>query len=283
MKIVDLHTHSNYSDGTFSPMEIIKCANKSNISSLALTDHDTVNGVEEAIYYGNKYGVEVISGVEISAMYDENELHIVGLFLDIYDVEFNKKLEIARNKRDERNFLMVEKLRENGIKIDYNNILKKSAGVITRANIAREIVECGYAKNNNECFERFIGKGKFGYVKPDLINVKDAINMINKNGGIAILAHPLIYKMSNKRLEMIVSEMAKDGLKGIEAYYSSYSQADINYVKLIAGKNGLVISGGSDFHGLNKPKISLGKGYGDLLVPYSVVEGLKKCYKNRRD
>lgn len=283
MNNVDLHTHSLYSDGTFTPDQIVKYANEKGLRAIALTDHDTLSGINEAKTAGEKYGVEIIPGIEVSTEYDETEIHIVGLFVN-ENAEFNNALKELRESREKRNIQMVEKLnRETDIKIKYEDVLKRAeCGIVTRAHIAREIIDKGYASSNNEVFEKYIGKGKPGYVKRSVMDWRDTLKYIICSGGLPVLAHPLLYKISSKYLEKIIEELAEKGLAAVEAYYSTHSTAEVKYVKGLCAKYGLKISGGSDFHGSNKPKIDLGTGYGNLCVPYSVLEGLKEECEKRR-
>lgn len=281
MNTVDLHTHSTYSDGTFTPKELIAYAKEKGLSAIALTDHDTVAGVSEAISYGAEYGIEVIPGIEVSTEYEDTEIHIVGLFVDVNNKELLSALDNFRLGRQNRNKEMVDKLNAIGVNINYNDVLANAGGgVITRAHIAQEIIKKGYALSNNEVFDRYIGKNKPAYVKRKVMTWQDTISLIVKSGGIAVLAHPLLYKLSDKRLEMIVSQLSANGLGAIEAYYSTHSPRDVKYIKELALKNRLKLSGGSDFHGTNKPKLDLATGYGNLQVPYDIIEELKKGVKN---
>lgn len=281
MNTVDLHTHSTYSDGIFIPKELIAYAKEKGLSAIALTDHDTVAGVSEAIGYGAEYGIEVIPGIEVSTEYEDTEIHIVGLFIDVNNKELLSALDNFRLGRQNRNKEMVDKLNAIGVNINYNDVLANAGGgVITRAHIAQEIIKKGYALSNNEVFDRYIGKNKPAYVKRKVMPWQDTISLIVKSGGIAVLAHPLLYKLSDKRLEMIVSQLSAKGLGAIEAYYSTHSPRDVKYIKELALKNRLKLSGGSDFHGTNKPKLDLATGYGNLQVPYDIIEELKKGVKN---
>lgn len=281
MNTVDLHTHSTYSDGTFTPKELIAYAKEKGLSAIALTDHDTVTGVSEAISYSAEYGIEVIPGIEVSTEYEDTEIHIVGLFVDVNNKELLSALDNFRLGRQNRNKEMVDKLNAIGVNINYNDVLANAGGgVITRAHIAQEIIKKGYALSNNEVFDKYIGKNKPAYVKRKVMTWQDTISLIIKSGGIAVLAHPLLYKLSDKRLEMIVSQLSANGLGAIEAYYSTHSPRDVKYIKELALKNRLKLSGGSDFHGTNKPKLDLATGYGNLQVPYDIIEELKKGVKN---
>lgn len=277
MNTVDLHTHSTCSDGTFTPKELISYAKEKGLKAIALTDHDTLEGIPEALYYGDKMGMEVIPGIEISTEYESNELHIIGLFINNESSELSSSLEELRKSREMRNIEMVEKLNNNGVNISYANVLKRAAGgIVTRAHIAGEIIAAGYAASNNEVFDRYIGKDKPAYIKRNVMPWQDTLYFIKESGGLPVLAHPLLYKMSDRRLEMIVADLANHGLAAIEAYYPTHSPAEIKYVKALAEKNRLKLSGGSDFHGANKPKLDLGTGYGSLQVPYEILDGLKK-------
>lgn len=283
MNTVDLHTHSTFSDGTFTPKELVSYGAKKGLSALALTDHDTLEGNDEAVFYGEKYGIEIIRGIEISTEYESTELHIVGLFMDNEREELISALKGLRESRKTRNIEMVQKLNEIGININYDEIAESAKGdVITRAHIAKEVIKKGYASSNNEVFDRYIGRDKPAYVKRTVLPWQDTLRLICESGGLPILAHPLLYRISQRRLEMILGELAKYGLAGIEAYYSTHSAAEIKFVKMLADKNRLKLSGGSDFHGENKPKLDLGTGYGNLQVPYEVLEGLKKELKARK-
>lgn len=277
MNTVDLHTHSTCSDGTFTPKELVGYGKEKGLKAIALTDHDTLEGIQEAMYYGEKYGIEVVPGIEISTEYENNELHIVGLFISNGNSEFASVLENLRKSRENRNIEMVEKLNQIGVNIKYSDVLKRTEGAIaTRAHIAREIIAKGYAASNNEVFERYIGKDKPAYVKRKVLPWQDTLYLISASGGLPVLAHPLLYKMSAKRLEFIVSDLASHGLLGIEAYYPTHSPSEVKYVKTLAQKNKLELSGGSDFHGANKPNLDLGTGYGKLEVPYEVLDNLRK-------
>lgn len=276
MKTVDLHTHTSCSDGTFTPEELVEYAADKNLSAVAITDHDILSGIEEAQAAGDRLGIEVISGVEVSTEYEGSDIHIVGLFIDIFNRELNLKLDAMREKRTKRNMLVVEKLQDIGLKITFDDVKNAAqGGIITRAHFAKALRNKGYISSNQEAFDRYIGRGKPAYVKREVLDWRETISVINNAGGIAVMAHPLLYKFSKARLENIVSDMAMHGLKGIEAYYSTHSPSDVKYIKMIADKNKLKISGGSDFHGANKPKLDLATGYGSLAVPYNVLEGLR--------
>lgn len=289
MKTVDLHTHTTYSDGTYTPKELIEYAVTKGLSAVAVADHDTFEGTDEAVLYGSLNNIEVIRGIEISTEYErhdekydfQTEIHIVGLFNDNKYHILNNKLDEVRANRTARNHAVIAKFNEIGIPITYQDLQSVAGGnIITRAHFAKVLLQKGYISCTQECFDKYLGNGKPMYIKREMLSYIDAISLINDSGGIAILAHPLLYKLSDKVLEIMISDLKAAGLTGIEALYSTHSPSDTKFIKTIAQKHKLLISGGSDFHGLNKPKIDLAVGYGNLCVPYEVLEQLKGAINN---
>lgn len=280
MKTVDLHTHSTCSDGTFTPSQLVSYAKAKGLEAIAVTDHDTLSGIEEAKKAGLEHNIEVIGGIEFSTRFDTTEIHIVGLFLDSACDIINNRLNELQQKRTKRNLEVAQILQNLGMNISYEDFEACAQGsIITRAHIAKALVKKGYCQSNQECFDRYLGKNKPAYIERQVLNHKETISLINNSGGISILAHPLLYKLSNSRLEAMVGELAKDGLLGMEVYYSTHSPADTKYLKTVAQKNKLLFSGGSDFHGENKPKLDLAVGYGNLAVPFEILETMKGALK----
>ncbi len=284
--IVDLHVHSNASDGTLTPSEVVELAVTSHISAIALTDHDTLVGIPEAqatakLLSQKGYSIQIISGTEISVSYGKKDIHILGLFVDSKNESLYHALETARQKRDERNEKMAANLRTAGIDITIEK-MRASEGdaVLTRAHFAKYLVEHGYTKTTVDAFHKYLGSDCAYYVPREYLDPAVAINLIHAAGGLAILAHPLLYKYSLTEVEQLVSYLANLGLDGIEAIYSSNIGFDEGQVRHLANKYGLAISGGSDFHGANKPNLYLGTGRGNLKVPYSILENLEKILKN---
>lgn len=274
--IIDLHTHSTESDGTFTPEELMQEAARVGLSAIALTDHDTTGGIAKARPVAKSLGIELIPGVELSTSYEGCEVHIVGLFIDENNEFLCQKLAEFRACRDNRNEKMVEALQKEGLAITMEELLAENQDcVITRANIARFLYEHHQIRSIKEAFDRYIGDHGKCYVSRFKVTPMEAVSMIRKAGGIAILAHPVLYHMSNTRLNELVKCLKDVGLTGIEAIYSTYSTSDEHFIKRIAKEYDLCISGGSDFHGENKPTIQLGTGCGHLYVPYSVLEELK--------
>ena len=267
MDTIDLHTHSTFSDGTFTPLQLVKYAEEKGLKAFAITDHDTTEGIKEA--KSIETNVEVISGVEISTRYDKKEIHIVGLYV-------NKQLKYYREKRVTRNFEILEKLNSLGVDITIDDVKESCTGdVISRAHIAKALVSKGFVGSYTEAFDRYLGDNKCAYVPRETLNYEESMELITKAGGVPVLAHPLLYKMSDTNLENMMVKLRQKGLKAVEVYYSTHSNSDTQHVMAMANRVGLIYSGGSDFHGATKPKIDIGTGMGKLAVPYEILEKIR--------
>lgn len=294
--MIDLHVHSNRSDGTYSPTELVDYAIEKGLKAFALTDHDTVDGLQEALEYADalrrltdntaenasintsneKSVPEIIPGIEFSTEYQGRDIHIVGLYIDYKNVAFQKYLQEFVDSRNTRNEKMCAKLREHGIDITYEALLAEYPyAVITRAHYAKYLMSHGYVKNMDQAFSKYIGDNAPCYTPREKVTPAQAVQLILQAGGVPVLAHPTLYHMSDRRLDALVAELKESGLVGIEALYSTYSPAETRQMKALAEKYQLLISGGSDFHGSNKPGLDLGIGYGKLNVPDSVLENIK--------
>lgn len=268
---IDLHVHSNASDGTLTPTEVVKLAADSGLSAIALTDHDTIDGVEEALAAGLNYGVEVIPGIEISADYKGTDLHILGLGVDIHDEEFRARVAACRDSRDNRNLKMVKKMNEQGFPVTWDEMVRRFGDYsITRAHFAKYLMDEGYVADKNEAFARYLDPGKPCYVSREKVTPIEAVEMILGAGGHPVLAHPMLYKMPFDRLESVIVMLKDHGLQGIEAVYSLNRPEDDTFLAKLAKRHKLYITGGSDFHGAIKPDISLGTGKGNLRITKSM-------------
>ncbi len=280
MKRIDLHTHSNCSDGTYSVQELIDYAYEKGLAAIALTDHDTIDGVEEAVRYGKeKYpDMEVIPGIEFSTVNEGKDVHVVGLYVDYNDQKLKDRLATFKNARVERNIKMCKKLTEGGIRITYEELTAAFPDTsITRAHYAKYMLEKGYIKSKQEAFDKYIGDNCPYFVPRENITPEMAIECILDNGAVPILAHPVLYHMSDAKLEQLVIRLKEAGLKGLEAIYTTYEAYEERQMKELAEKHGLLISGGSDFHGGNKVGIDLGLGYGSLFVPEDLLPKIKSA------
>lgn len=282
-KVVDLHVHSTESDGTLSPQELIYTAKKAGLSAIALTDHDTVSGIIKATPIAQECGIELIPGIELSTQYrmptqkgDTKEIHVVGLFIDPTNPLLLEKTKEFRECRDNRNVDMIAALQREGLNITMESLTAENPdSVITRGNIARYLYKHGQIKSVQEAFDKYIGDDCRCYVSRFKVTPMEAVELIKQAGGIAILAHPLLYHLSSVSMQRLVDDLKAVGLDGIEAIYSTYSVRDEHLMKKFAADNGLLVSGGSDFHGSTKPTIQLGTGRGNLFIPYSILEHMK--------
>lgn len=276
MKTVDLHTHSTASDGTHSPTEVVRAAVESGLCALALTDHDTADGLIEAANAAKTFGIEFIPGIEISVSFMQKELHIVGLYLDISGQPFINAVKKLQENRDARNKKMIKQMQTAGIDITMEK-LRASQGncVLTRANFARYLMDICVISTIQEGFDKYLDEGKPFYIPRQYLSPETAIHLIHQAHGLAVLAHPLLYHLTESQLENTVRGLKELGLDGMEVYYSRNTAYDTPRLKKLAMKYDLVPSGGSDFHGTNKPDIQIGSGRGNLIVPYDVVAAQK--------
>ena len=276
-KLIDLHVHSDCSDGTCSPEELVELAKQKGLSAFALTDHDTTEGVARARHAAEGTVVCVIPGIEFSTSYEKRDVHVLGLGIDPEDEYFQENLDRFRNSRDRRNEEMIRKMQEHGISITQEEVEKLFPdAVITRAHFARFLVEKKFVGSTNEAFDRYLGDRACCFVPREKVTPFQAVRLIKENGGYAVLAHPLIYGFSKGKLEELVREMKKAGADGIEAIYSQNRWNDEGEMRALAKRHGLKITGGSDFHGSNKPGIEMGTGKGNLRIPYELWENLRR-------
>ncbi len=277
MRAVDLHVHSLKSDGSLTPSELVDKALSLNLRAFALTDHDCTDGLPEAMEYAKDKDVEVIPGIELSTGYNGKDVHIVGLDIDYKNESLQKWLTDFRASRDLRNQKMCDKLRnEAGIDISYETLKATDPGaVITRSHYAKFLFAHGYVKSIREAFDRYIGDHARYYVPREKIDPREAVKVILLSGGIPVLAHPVLYHLTKKQLSELVSMLKEAGLIGIEAIYSTYAPSDEREIKALAKEYDLAISGGSDYHGVVKPGLEMGTGYGKLFVPEDVLDILR--------
>lgn len=274
-KYIDLHTHSTCSDGTLSPSEVVKLAKEKGLSAIALTDHDTIDGLTEAIEAGKKYGVQVITGIEFSVNTD-TEMHMLGLGFNIDCPHIREVLDEMIIEREKRNYIVIEKLAELGMYITIEDILAEATSPVTgRSQIAKAMMKKGYVSSLKEAFDEYLYFGRPVFVERRSISPEKAIELIHKSGGKAFLAHLNQTGKTDEELYNILSNLKKAGLDGIEGYYTEYTEEmSIRYRKM-ADDLGLILSGGSDFHGENKAGYELGSGKGNLRIPYELIENLR--------
>lgn len=281
MQYIDLHVHSCYSDGTMTPKELVDLAIDSNLVAMALTDHDTVDGVAEAVAAAEDKNIRVIPGVEVSCEYTispsrKKEIHILGYNLDYTQPELVETLSEVAKERDNRNRRMCENLNAAGFPIDYESLTARFDGMIlTRAHFARFLMEKGAIPSIDFAFKKILAQDGPYFVSRKYLTPQSGIELIKKAEGIPVLAHPLLYKMSVTELHQLLEELKSYGLCGIEAMYSRNRGNDEAFVRKLAQDFDLFITGGTDFHGTNKPDLELGRGEGNLRVPVMLLENLR--------
>ena len=253
----DLHTHTAASDGTDAPAELIRLAASQGFGLIAVTDHDTVDGLPEALYAGRELGVAVVEGIEISSGGDA-DIHVLGYGIRRCE-KLNKTLADMRAQREKRMEAMIVKLRGLGIDIALEDVMGKARSVVGRAHLARAMVGLGHAGDIKEAFARYLSPGCPGFVAREKLSVGEAIRLIRAAGGVAVLAHPGQDKESDLILEARVKSAAKEGLYGLEAYHPSHSPGQCAAYERLARKYSLSVTGGSDYHGQYK-HIALGEG-----------------------
>lgn len=277
---IDLHVHSTKSDGTYTPTELVNYAVEKGLTAFALTDHDTVDGIEEALDSAKDKAITIIPGIEYSTEYLNRDVHIVGLFIDYKTPAFLEYLARFQQSRTDRNYKLCANLQGANIDITYEALLEMfPAAVITRAHYAKYLLTKGYVKSMKEAFDRYLGDHTPYFVQREKITPQEVIEVTLKAGGVPILAHPTLYKLGKEQLDILVSTLVEYGLKGIECIYSTYTPQEERQIKALAAKYNLLPSGGSDFHGTNKPGLDLGVGYGRLYVPEEYM--IKMCSTRR--
>ncbi len=275
--MVDLHLHTTASDGVMTPSELVNYAKKKGLLAIAITDHDTIEGLEEGLAEGEKVGLEVIPGLEISAEHSPGSMHLLGFFIDIYHPLLRERLQYLQKARAERNPKIAKKLNSLGIDITLDEVLRASGGgQIGRPHFAQVLLEKGYVQSFQEAFDRFLKKGAPAYVEKMRFSAEESIHFINEANGIAVLAHPNTLQLNGySELEDLVVQLMGKGLRGIEVYYPEHSAAEVSQYKTLAERYGLLITGGTDYHGIEKNGLDIGVGRGEMKLPYSIVEGLK--------
>lgn len=251
----DLHVHTTHSDGTFTPKEIVDLARKIKLSGIAITDHDTTSGLEIALKYSKSFNdLTIIPGIELSCVHENEEVHILGYYINYNDSNLINTTNKIKKSRVERGLKIIEKLNQLGLDININDVNKfTNNNFVGRPHVARALISRGYVSNMEEAFEKYIKLGAPAYVERYKISIKETINLIKSIGGIPILAHPGLIK--NKK---ILKYCLNKGIKGLEAIHPKHSKEDVHYLIEFAKRNNLLITGGSDFHG--------DRGYNELLL-----------------
>lgn len=270
MKKIDLHCHTTASDGIRTPSELIDYAISEGVELIAVTDHDTVNGVPEALSYAEGLNFTVIPGIEFSIEYPGGSFHLLGLNVDHTYKPMLSKLSHLQNVRDTRIYRIIDDLRLHGIDIPVEQVLEESqGGTMGRPHVARVLVKHGYAPTINDVFKKFLVKGKPGYIKKEKILLEDAVEFIRAAGGQSIIAHPVSLGFKGfDEFEKILKSFIYKGVQGIEVYSSMHTNPEVAEFLRLAEKYSLLISGGSDYHGDKGEKI--GYYMPDKTIPYGI-------------
>lgn len=282
---IDLHTHSTASDGSDRPAEVVRKAATASLAAIALTDHDTLDGLEEAEEAARLHNILFVRGCEISASTAWGEAHLLGLFIP-HDrsrtAALEQVLDDMRIKRMERNERMAEKLRTLGLDVSYEAAAELAGGkVVGRPHFAELLCRKGVVKDRKEAFRRYLGEGAMAYEPRELMPAQDVVPLLKEAGAVVSIAHPRLLRASVRELDILLGELKPLGLDALEAYHSEHDAGDVRECVELAAKHGLLLTGGSDYHGLSKPKIALGHGKGGLRVSLHLYEQLQEYRRSQ--
>ena len=277
--VADLHMHTNHSDGTLTPAELARLAREQAVDAVALTDHDTVSGLEDLIREAEREGLEVVPGIELSAKFSPGTLHLLGYGFD-FRGPIVKRLEVFQKARAERNPRILEKLKDLGMSLTMEEVkeLSHSQGQVGRPHIAKALEAKGYVENYEMAFRKYLTKGAPAYASKASWEAGECIEMIHESGGVAVIAHPIQMKLQGMELKKKVAELAEMGLDGLEVIHPDHKREVRETFRELAEEFGLLTTGGSDFHGQHKPGIQLGQGR----PPYENLEKLRDRIDQRR-
>ena len=274
--MIDLHSHSIFSDGTNTPEELVALAEQGGLSALALTDHDTTDGLPRFMAAGANSSVQTVSGIELSAEFGEVTLHILGLLFDPANQELQAALQWVREGRTERNVQILEKLNRLGYNLTHDDVRKHSSDdLIGRPHFAAALIEKGHFKHKDKIFKQLLGKGKAAYVDRRRLTPEACVGLIRNAGGIAVIAHPGQMKLTARSLRRLVKKLKEHGLGGIEVWHPTHKEYQTASFLRICEEFDLAATGGSDFHGKLTPDLTLGRGFGDLDVSDHILENLR--------
>jgi len=271
---IDLHVHTTASDGTESPAHIVELALEAGLAAVAVTDHDTADGCREALEAGERLGLEVVPGIELSTKFHAS-VHILGYYIDAQSPHLLPVLEWMVNDRNQRNRRIAELMASDGLPVSYDEMQRRFSGVIGRPHFAELLVEFGLAEDVSDAFRRFMNRGEKYYIGRSFLPLDRSIEIILLAGGVPVLAHPFQYRMDDAELRELIEYCIGKGLRGMECRYSGYRPDQVAYLEKLAAEYGLIRTGGSDFHGTSKPHIRIGSGTGALDVPCRYLEELK--------
>lgn len=281
MPEIDLHTHSSISDGSMSPEELMAAAKAAGLKAIALTDHDTLDGLERAATAAKEIGLEFIPGCELTVTHETLRFHMLALWLPLDAPDIQSALDEIIRHRNERNHIIIQKLNDLGINLSYDDVLAKAGdGAVGRPHFAAAMMEKGFVTSAQDAFDRYLGANGKAYEPKKVLTAAHSLELLQRHGATPVLAHPCQIGLGKDELASLILTLKGMGLDAIEAYYSDHSPSQTRSFLELARRLDLGVAGGSDFHGPIKPDIRLGTGRGRLDIPYSVLEDLKK---RRRD
>jgi len=274
--MIDLHTHSHFSDGTNTPEELVSLAEQGGLAALALTDHDTTDGLTRFMAAGARSAVQAVPGIELSAEFGEITFHILGYLFDPANAELQAALEWIREGRAERNIQILEKLNSLGYQLTHEDV-RKHAGddLVGRPHFAAALIEKGHFKHKDKIFQQLLGKGKAAYADRRRLKPESCVELIRNAGGVAVIAHPGQMNLTSRSLRRLVKKLKEHGLGGLEVWHPTHKPYQAAAFLRICEDFDLVATGGSDFHGGLTPDLTLGRGFGDLLIPDRALEQLR--------
>ena len=275
---IDLHVHTLASDGSDTPADVVRMAAELGLRAVAVTDHDTFAGLPEAIEAGARYGVEVVPGVELSTIYDGVEVHVLGYYMDAGHPRLRAMMARATAERNARNETMVQRLHDAGypVTMDALHAAFPDQTMLGRPHISEYLMRRGYVASVQDGMKNLLGRGKPFYVARYNIPLEESVETLRAAGGLPVVAHLFKYRYTPEQLTAMVDAATAAGAVGLEAMYTNYTPAQEQAVRVLAAERGLLCTGGTDYHGARKPDIALGRGFGNLRVPYALLEGLKE-------
>jgi predicted metal-dependent phosphoesterase TrpH len=282
---VDLHLHSTCSDGIHPPAEVVRMAAEAGLAAIALCDHDNVDGIDEAMATGRELGVEVLAGVELSVLWEGYEdIHLLGYGFDHHDARLRNSLREFQAFREGRNERIVERVNEKlategRAPIDFAGVLALAGGTVGRPHIAMALIEAGHVSTNDEAFRSYLVPCN---VAKRYFPVDEAIALVHRAGGVTSLAHPPFITGDRGEFEKLLGDLVPLGLEGVEAWNNGASNNDIDWYITAARRRGLIVTGGSDFHGIEGGQVRIGGGRGNLKIPYACVEEIRQALARRR-
>lgn len=275
---IDLHVHTLASDGSDTPVDVVRMAAELGLRAVAVTDHDTFAGLPEAIEAGARYGVEVVPGVELSTIYDGVEVHVLGYYMDAGHPRLRAMMARATAERNARNETMVQRLHDAGYPVTMDALHAEFPGqtMLGRPHISEYLMRRGYVASVQDGMKNLLGRGKPFYVARYNIPLEESVETLRAAGGLPVVAHLFKYRYTPEQLTAMVDAATAAGAVGLEAMYTNYTPAQEQAVRVLAAERGLLCTGGTDYHGARKPDIALGRGFGNLRVPYALLEKLKE-------